>query len=309
MQETKFSFLKAGKWIGVGSLVVIITLWSITFARGGFNIGVDFSAGLSLTVLIDGQTQVDVVEVALADISKVKVVDVGDRGIFRISVPENESDPDFQRVMEARIMAELMNSFGQAQVLSSEFVGSSFSAGTTRGAINAIVGSILLILLYLWFRFHGIYFSLATLLGTFHDVLIVVGVIGAFQLEVSSATIAAVLAIIAYSLNDTIVIFDRVRENMQAVRFAGIEATIDGSLMQTLKRTVITSFTTLLAIGALIITTNGTVQLFAIKMFVGIIVGNYSSLFVASWLLFKFITHAQMVKKKHSVKSKSVPAN
>ncbi len=309
MQEAKFSFLKAGKWVGLGSLLIIIALWIITFAQGGFNIGVDFSAGLSLTVLVDGQTRVDAIESALADIPKVKVVDVGERGFFRISVPEEAADPDFQRVIEARIVAQLMNSFGQAQVLSSEFVGSSFSAGTTQGAISAIVGSILLILLYLWFRFNGIYFSLATLLGTFHDVLIVVGVIGAFQLEVSSATIAAVLAIIAYSLNDTIVIFDRVRENMQAVRFAGIKDTINGSLAQTLKRTILTSFTTLLAIGALITTTNGAVQLFAIKMFVGIIVGNYSSLFVSSWLLFRFITHAQVVKKKHALKPKTVVVN
>ena len=151
-----------------------------------------------------------------------------------------------------------------------------------------------LILLYIWVRFK-LNYAVSAIVAVFHDVLFLLGFIGAFQLEFSTATIAAVLTIIGYSLNDTIVIFDRIRENTRIVKDTSFRELINISVTQSMSRTLITSFTTLIAVVAILIFASGTIQTFALSLVVGILVGTYSSIFVASPVLLAW--HDKVVSK------------
>jgi preprotein translocase subunit SecF len=141
-----------------------------------------------------------------------------------------------------------------------------------------------LILLYIWFRFR-LGYALAAIAAIAHDMTFMLGFIGTFQLEVSTATIAALLTVVGYSLNDTIVVFDRIRENETILRESSFENVINTSITQSLSRTVITSVTTLLAVTAIYVFATGTIEAFALKLIVGIIIGTYSSIFIASPIL------------------------
>jgi preprotein translocase subunit SecF len=140
-----------------------------------------------------------------------------------------------------------------------------------------------------------------------HDVAVMIGVIGTFQIEVNTATIAAVLTIIGYSLNDTIVIFDRIRENQNLLREKDFERVVNISITQSLGRTLITSLTTLLAVVAIYIFGTGVIKIFALNLIIGVVVGTYSSIFIASPILLKWVStvkkrNVDAAEKKYSVK-------
>jgi preprotein translocase subunit SecF len=168
--------------------------------------------------------------------------------------------------------------------LEAAYVGPRFSQALGRQALALTLFALLLILAYLWFRFR-LGYALSSIAALVHDVLVILGVIGTLQLEVSTATIAAVLTIIGYSLNDTIVIFDRIRENEVLLKDTSFRSTINTSISQSLSRTLITSITTLLAVIAIFVFSTGQIQLFALKLIIGVVVGTYSSIFVASPVL------------------------
>lgn len=200
--------------------------------------------------------------------------------------------------MSANVTEALGDAFGGSniKILQSEYVGPRFSADLASQAAFLTMFALLLILLYSWFRFK-LGYAVAAITATLHDTLFMIGIIGAFQLEVSTATVAAVLTIIGYSLNDTIVIFDRMRENSRLMRESPFHLVINTSLTQSFARTIITSLTTLLAVTAIYVFGTGEVQLFGLNMIVGVIVGTYSSLFVASPVLLAWRTSADRAKK------------
>ena len=138
-----------------------------------------------------------------------------------------------------------------------------------------------LIFVYILFRFRAA-FAVGALLALIHDIAIMLGVLGTLQLEISTATIAAVLTIVGYSLNDTIVIFDRIRENDTLMRDADAELVINTSITQSLSRTLITSLTTLVAVLAIYLFSTSSIKTFALSLMIGVVVGTYSSMFVAA---------------------------
>ncbi|THB63408.1 MAG: protein translocase subunit SecF [Spirochaetaceae bacterium] len=270
------------------SVLVIIAGVGLTIAQDGFNLGIDFQPGLRTQVHIDG-ANVDAETVRLLidrEIDGVQVISVGDPAEmnFMIRVQDDGDLDDFNAVMTERITNLLRQSYGAVEVLETAYVGPRFSQDLTGNAIWLVIGALGLILVYIWFRFRFAY-AIASIVTLTHDVLIMLGVIGAFQLEVTTATIAAVLTIIGYSLNDTIVIFDRIRENENLLRETGYAQVIDTSITQSLTRTVITSLTTLLAVAAIYVFAVGEIQLFALNLMVGIVVGTFSSIFIASPVL------------------------
>ncbi|MEE8441344.1 MAG: protein translocase subunit SecF, partial [Spirochaetia bacterium] len=204
--------------------------------------------------------------------------------IIRVSDPGDVAR--FSTVASRDILDSLRDGFGDDAIeeLENTFVGPRFSEDLTQNTIILTSLALVVILIYIWFRFR-LGYATAAITALVHDVAFMLVFIGTFQIEVSTATIAAVLTIIGYSLNDTIVIFDRIRENETIMRESGFEAIINGSITQSLSRTVITSFTTLLAVTAIYVFATGAVQLFALNMIVGVVVGTYSSIFVASPVL------------------------
>ncbi len=271
------------------SVLLIATGVTVTMVREGFNLGVDFQPGLSLRVAIDApDADIESVRDATAGIAGTMVQTVGDPAErqFIVRVRDPGDIDGFSAVMGERVISTLESAFGAGTVteLESNYVGPRVSADLTRNTILLISLALGLILLYIWFRFR-LEYAAASIAALVHDIAFMLAFIGAFQIEVSTATIAAILTIIGYSLNDTIVIFDRVRENEVVMRESGFEKIINASISQSMSRTLITSVTTLLAVTAIYIFATGTVQLFALNLIVGVVIGTYSSVFIASPVL------------------------
>ena len=224
---------------------------------------------------------------ALRDLGSVKVQTVGSRsaGAYQLRLPADGT----QAEIGGRVNSLLYEAFGEDQVviLEADFVGPKFSASLFHDSVLGLLVALLLILLYVAVRFRLAY-ALSAILALIHDVLAMLTFILLFRLEVSSTTIAAVLTIVGYSLNNTIVIFDRVRENVKFDRTALVDRQINLSVRKSLTRTIITSVTTLLAIVPLAIFSSGDIKLFAINLTWGILAGAYSSNFLAPAFLHYF---------------------
>ena len=226
---------------------------------------------------------------ALSEIDGVKVQTVGDKnsGAFQVRVllKENEGQSEAER----RINGELSKVYGEENivVLQSDFVGPKFSSSLFRSSVIAILIAFVLILLYISVRFR-ISYALSSIIALIHDVLMMLSFVVILRLEVSSTTIAAVLTIIGYSLNNTIVIFDRVRENIKENRGSDPASMVSWSVRQSFTRTFITTLTTLFAIVPLSIFSTGDIRNFAINLIWGLVVGAYSSSIIAPALLMVF---------------------
>ncbi|SIQ74901.1 protein translocase subunit secF [Alkalispirochaeta americana] len=289
-----FDFMKSRLIMMLLSAVVIVGGIAGTVVQGGFNLGIDFRAGLSMTVGISGDVSEDDLRAALTGFEGAQVQRLGaeadQRFVIRVRDEGTDGD-DVQEGFAERTSRELLDvlagAFPASQVeeLETVYVGPRFSRDLTQQALFLTVFALLLILAYLWFRFR-LEYAASSIVALLHDVVVILGVIGTLQMEVSTATIAAVLTIIGYSLNDTIVIFDRIRENEVLLREKDFRTVINTSITQSLSRTIITSVTTLLAVGAIYIFSTGAIQLFALTLIIGVLVGTYSSVFVASPVLF-----------------------
>ncbi|WP_319562750.1 protein translocase subunit SecF [Marispirochaeta sp.] len=257
---------------------------------------------LSLNYTIDlSQESVVVNMVPAGDESSIEeirslVADLGSTMIQIVGDPENQEylirvkDPgdadNFSETMADSIRDRLSDAYGAEQVIvkQTDYVGPRFSQDLGRQSFTLTLIALILILVYIWFRFQLAY-AVSAILALIHDVVFMMGIIGSFQLEVSTATIAAVLTIIGYSLNDTIVIFDRIRENRELMKDSRLAEVINTSISQSLSRTLITSITTLLAVLSIYIFASGSIKLFALNLIIGILVGTYSSIFIASPVL------------------------
>ncbi len=288
-------------WLTI-SIVLIVAFWVGTFAQGGFNFGIDFKAGLSQRIAISGADDIASVKDALSSMEALQVQTVGDSGEnnYMIRVGEDESVENFQAQAEKEILDNLEAAFGagSVEVLSTEFVGARLAGNLSSQTIFLTIVALALILVYIWFRFR-LNYAVSSIAAIVHDVLFLLGFIGVLQLEFSTATIAAVLTIVGYSLNDTIVIFDRIRENSRLLKDKKFFEVINISITQSLRRTLITSLTTFIAVLFIFVIGTGTIKTFALSLIVGIIVGTYSSIFIASTILLGW--HNAEVKKAKTV--------
>ncbi len=270
-----------------------------TLPTAGLITGFGLPAALSATPFVLNSENTDVASFvtiddmrdALGDSAQVQVVGDSFRQVFQIRLANEEGAAE--DVLSASVAEALRDKFGSDSVvvLQSDFVGPKYSSTLVSGSILIVVVAVALILLYIWFRFKLAY-ALAAIINLVHDICVLIGFITLFQLEVSSTTIAALLTIIGYSLNNVIVIFDRIRENRQILKDVPMLRLIDISVSQSISRTLFSSLTTILAIFPLAIFASGSIQLFAIEMVFGIVVGAYSCNFLAPSLLY-WITKKQ----------------
>ncbi len=246
-----------------------------------------------------GTTSIEDVRSAIASLGNAKVQTVGSAENQTFQIRLGIKDGATQASMEEEVKDALASFFGQGNVvvLQSDYIGPKFSATLLSSSILAIVVAMALILLYVWIRFRFAY-AVSSLIALVHDILMMLTAISILRLEFSSTTIAALLTIIGYSLNNTIVIFDRVRENVTLNKNAALSKLIDLSVTQSVSRTVMSGVTTLVAILPLAIFASGDIQLFAINMMFGILFGTFSSNFLAPSMLY-WISKAQ--KKQGAV--------
>ena len=257
------------------------------------------SVPTSLNFKASGSVSIEDIRQALGSLGNVKVQTMGASDAQMFQVRLGIKDNDTQASMEEAVRLALAGYFGEGSVvvLASDYMGAKFSKTLLTSSILAIIVAMALILVYVWFRFKFAY-AVSSLIALAHDVLMLLGAIALFRFEFSSTTIAALLTIIGYSLNNTIVIFDRIRENVTLNKDVAFAVQIDKSVTQSLSRTIMSAATTLVAILPLAIFATGDIRMFAVNMGLGILFGTYSSNLLAPAMLY-WISKAQ--KKDNTV--------
>lgn len=270
----------------------------------GLSYPISITSEVSYVNIVGGKSSVvsiDKVRSSLSGLGSPQVQVIGREELSEFMVRVSDPDGNRKDEIETEIVSSLENAFGANTVVikQSDYVGPRFSSSLASQSISLTLVALALILLYIWFRFK-LGYAISAIAALAHDVLIMLGFIGTFGLEVSTTTIAAVLTIIGYSLNDTIVVFDRVRENQSLLKGEKFDTIINTSITQSLSRTIITSLTTLLAVVALFVFGTGAIKDFALNLIVGILVGTYSSIFIASPVLLGWTNVAKKRKAKKS---------
>jgi preprotein translocase subunit SecF len=301
LEKRRVAYVVSGAMIAIGLLSIV--------ARGGLNYGVDFTGGTLMQVRFEGSVSATDIRDALGDagFSNLQVQDFGAEGEFLIRMAEFTEGGD--RELSNRVNQTLSDQFGgeSYSIVRTEAVGPKVGGELRQRAIGAVLISFLLTLIYLGFRFEW-RFGLAAVIATVHDVAFAFGAISLFNIEISLPTVAAILTIIGYSLNDTIIIFDRIRENLKKLRRLPYIEMLDRSINETLPRTVITSGTTLAVLAALALFGGAVIREFTIVLIVGVAVGTYSSIFIASPTLLEVERRSGGVRSKTDRRSVAASA-
>jgi SecD/SecF fusion protein len=258
-----------------------------SFLAVDMNYGIDFRGGSSIEVkALQGSADVGAVRAALEELNlgEVQVQEFGTPSelLIRIGTQEGGDSAEQSALSKVRSALEADYEFRRIEV-----VGPTVSSELTRAGTIAVLASMLAMLIYIWFRFEW-QFALGAIISTLHDVIMMVGFFVWFQLEFNLTSIAAILTVVGYSINDTVVVYDRVRENLRKFKKMPIEQLLDVSMNETLSRTILTGITTLMALTALYLWGGEVISSFTIAMIFGILIGTYSSIFVAGPLLILF---------------------
>ncbi|MHB8868465.1 MAG: protein translocase subunit SecF [Thermoleophilia bacterium] len=276
---TIYPFMKYKLWLIV--LLGVVTLFAVlVIAVMGLRLGIEFNGGVRVEVKLEQPAETADVRaiVSAAGVGDSVVQPVGDNG-FVITASEL-SDEQF-----TTILTELSEKYGAEESATGlERVGPSFGAENGQKALIAVLVSIAVIVLYITWRFEY-KFAFPAIVALIHDVALTLGVYAVTGRLVTTATVAAVLTIVGYSVNDTIIVFDRIRENQAFMKKESYASMVNLSIRQTLARSLNTALTTLLPIGTILLFGGATLKDFAFALFIGIAAGAYSSMFVASPIL------------------------
>ena len=283
--NTSIKFVRLKLMAFVASLVLaLISIIAVIFI--GLNLGIDFRGGILIEVRTENIDISDLrLEVSNLGIGEVSIQEFGSSTDFLIRVERQQGTDKAQQVAVEKIKNKLNNAFSnRIEYRRLEFVGPTVSKDLVQKGILAIFFAVIAMLAYIWFRFE-LPFAMGAVIALIHDVVLTLGVFSIVGLEFNLATVAAILLIIGYSMNDTVVVYDRVRENLRKFKKMNFEELIDKSVNETLARTINTTATTILALLALYFLGGQIISDFSFAMLWGIIVGTYSSIFIASTIL------------------------
>ena len=290
-QDTNWDFFARYKlWLGISAFMMVVAFAS--FVLQGLNYGIDFRGGTTIRtdssmpiVIADYRDSIE--PLGLGDITITEVFDPSfgaDKNVAMIRIQAQDGEEAVtSEVIEAVLLA-LQEKAPDITFSSVESVGPKVSGELIQTAMIAVVLAIGAVLIYIWLRFEW-QFAVGAVVALVHDVLLTIGVFSELQIRFDLAIIAALLTIVGYSLNDTVVVFDRVRENLRKYKQKPLKEVMNISINETLSRTMMTSVTTLLALLALFFLGGDVIRGFVFAMIWGVIVGTYSSVFVASTIL------------------------
>ena len=281
-----------------GSIVVIV-LSMIAVAILGLNFGIDFRGGTLLEVRMPGPADLARMRTSLGDLGlgQVQLQTFGDEREVLIRIERQEGDAAQQQKAIELVKQRLVQEFGEkVEFRRAEYVGPKVSEELLRNGILAVLLAVGLVLVYIWFRFEW-QFGAGAVFALLHDVATTIGVFAILGLEFNLSTVAAILTIVGYSLNDTVVVYDRIRENLRRYKTLKLEEVIDRSLNETLSRTLMTSLTTLLALFALFFFGGAVIRDFTFAMIWGVVAGTYSSIYIAAPILIYFNLRAVLAKE------------
>ena len=277
--ETTINFMRL-RMPALGFSGVLVAVSIALFTLVGLNLGIDFRGG----ILIEARNSAGAADIGSirSDLNRLGLGDISIQGFgsetdVLVRVQRQEGDESAQIAAIKAITDALGEDYN---IRRTEFVGPTVGAELAEKGVLAVICALLAIMVYIWFRFEW-QFSIAAILALAHDVLSTIGLFALTSFEFNLATVAAILTIAGYSINDTVVVFDRVRENLRRYKSYEQPAILNRSLNETLSRTVMTSVTTLLALFAIVLFGGAVLRDFALAMMWGVLIGTYSSVFVA----------------------------
>ena len=293
----KILFNKYYKHFGFLSLILFILSLSLLFFKG-LNYGVDFKGGTLIEIRIENSDH-SVAKVrdifSQSNLPNLTVKNFGNNTDYIIKFQkQNLDNPEFIN----NLKIDISKSFPDINFRRVENVGPKVSSELLKSGVIAISLSLAAMLIYIWIRFEW-QFSLGAILALFHDIIITLGIFSFLSLEINLSIVAAVLTIVGYSMNDTVVIFDRVRDNLKKYTDLKIFELTNLSINETLSRTILTSVTTLLALLSIFFLGGEILRGFSFAMILGVIIGTYSSIYIANPILIKLkVDHYTIVKKE-----------
>lgn len=269
--------------------LVLIVISIVSLATKGVNFGVDFAGGTIIQVKYDKPANIDAIRDALKNANEFKISSVTNFGSDEEIVIKMASSLTSVTTDIADKMAEVLKPTGNFEIRRVDMVGPKVGNELTEKGLMALGLGIIVILIYVGVRFEW-RFALGSVVALIHDITIAIGAISVFQIEVNLDILAALLTLLGYSINDTIIVFDRIRENVQKSSQTNLDMLINEAITQTLSRTTLTSLTTFFVVLTLFLFGGEIINGFSFTLMVGLIVGTYSSIFIASPLLvlFKF---------------------
>lgn len=275
---------KSKLWLGISIVLVVLSLISIM--TKSLNLGIDFTGGSLFEIKFEKPITLQEINPTLDEIGKSipqfsansRIAQVDEKGILILRTQA------IDETQKGTVLEGLKN-YSKYEVLKSEKVGATVGKELLNSAILSLILGSLLIIAYISFRFE-LKFALGGVIALVHDIIIAIGVIALLGYEINSSFIAAILTILGYSINDTIVVYDRIRENLKRHKGLSLENIIDNSVNDVMTRSLNTSFTTLLAVLAVLIFGGDTLKSFMVTLLVGIGIGTYSSIFVASPIVY-----------------------
>ena len=290
--DTKVNFFKLSK-ITFGASIFGIIAALLLFFLLGLNFGIDFRGGT--TIRTDASMPIEVgtyrsalSKLDLGDVSITEVFDPTkpDQNVAQIRIEQQENEGSATVKTIKAVQAALLTIDEKMTFPSIESVGPKVSGELIRTAVIAVITAIFAVLFYIWLRFEW-QFSVGAVAALIHDIILTIGIFSLLQIKFDLAIIAALLTIVGYSLNDTVVVFDRVRENLRKYKKMDLQKVLNLSINETLSRTVMTSVTTLLALISLFVLGGDVIRGFVFAMIWGVVVGTYSSVFIASNILLR----------------------
>ncbi len=294
--ETRIDFMGLRRYsLGVSGAAMVLSLVALLFV--GLNFGIDFRGGTMIMAETAEKTPVGVWRDALGgvDVGDVSVTSISDpaaeltggpANAVMIRIEQGADDPEIQTDAIQRVEAALSDALPTLNILSVEAVGAKVSGELVQAGALAVLLSVAAVLVYIWLRFEW-QFALGAVAALVHDVVITMGVFSVTALEFNLSIVAALLTIVGYSLNDTVVVYDRIRENLRRFKTKPLEEVLNLSINETLSRTIMTSLTTLIALLALYVLGGEVIRGFTFGMILGVVVGTYSSVFIAAVALLR----------------------
>lgn len=285
LYDRKYNFLKYKKSFMAVSLIFFV-LSILLFYVKGLNLGVDFKGGTVIEMKFDQPNNSDDIRKSLLkiDLGDVKVKEFGSNKEFLATIEQKGKNNDFVNSIKIHLEKDLNKKIDFRRI---EVVGSKVSKELTMDGIYSVIIALALMLVYIWFRFEW-QFSLGSIIALVHDVIITIGAFSLIGYEFNLSIVAAILTIVGYSMNDTVIIYDRIREFLRKDDKQNISELINDSINSTLSRTLKTSGTTLLALISIYFFGGEILKGFSFALIWGIIIGTYSSIFIASPILIYF---------------------
>ena len=281
--DTKIPFMRWRRFSFLGSGILSV-LCFLAFFTMGLNTGIDFEGGTMIEIQTkDGPADLGAIRERLntLDLGEVQVQEFGAPTDVLIRVARQEGGDEAQQVVVTKVQAEFGDEVDYRRI---EVVGPRVSGELAQNGILGITLALVGIMIYVWFRFEWQY-SLGAVIATLHDVVLTIGLFALLQLEFNLSSIAAILTILGYSLNDTVVVYDRIREMRRKYKRMHLVTMLDLAINQTLTRTTNTALSTLIALLALYLFGGEVIRSFTFAMLFGVVVGTYSSIFIAAPVL------------------------